>query len=126
MAYVFYLMCMLYLIVFLRWARREKTKMLVAKQKQDKKELKKHSSSVQIQNNITLLQRKTWNALLWNAYDELPTKDIHCITVQQIMRLVGYDSKDDAYLKEATRAMMNCIVEWNVLHKDGSERWGDA
>ena len=100
--------------------------MLKARQKQDRKELKKHSSSVQIQNNITLLQRKTWNALLWNAYDELPTKDIHSISVQQIMRLVGYDSKDEAYLKEATRAMMNCIVEWNVLNKDGSERWGGA
>src|SRR6266851_2788766 len=100
--------------------------MLKAIQKQDKKELKKHSSSIQIQNNITLLQRKTWNALLWNAYDELPTKDIHSISVQQIMRLVGYDSKDEAYLKEATLAMMHCIVEWNVLHKDGSERWGDA
>src|SRR6266853_2175713 len=100
--------------------------MLKAIQKQDKKELKKHSSSVQIQNNITLLQRKTWNALLWNAYDELPTKDIHSISVQEIARLIGYDSKDEAYLKEATLAMMHCIVEWDVLDKDGSEIWGAA
>ena len=100
--------------------------MLKAIQKQDKKELKKHSSSVQIQNNITLLQRKTWNALLWNAYEELPTKDIHSISVQEIARLIGYDSKDEAYLKEATLAMMHCIVEWDVLDKDGSEIWGAA
>jgi replication initiator protein len=100
--------------------------MLKAIQKQDKKELKKHSSSVQIQNNITLLQRKTWNALLWNAYDELPTKDIHSISVQEIARLVGYDSKDQAYLKEVTLAMMHCIVEWDVLDKDGSAMWGAA
>jgi hypothetical protein len=100
--------------------------MLKAIQKRDKKELKKHSSSVQIQNNITLLQRKTWNALLWNAYDELPTKDIHSISVQEIARLVGYDSKDETYLKEAALAMMHCIVEWDVLDKDGSEIWGAA
>src|SRR6266436_6883221 len=122
----FYLMCMPYLIGFLRWARREKTQMLKAIQKRDKKEHKKHSSSVQIQNNITLLQRKTWNALLWNAYEELPTKDIHSISVQEIARLIVYDSNDEAYLKEATLAMMHCIVEWDVLDKDGSEIWGAA
>ena len=77
--------------------------MAKARRKQEGKDLKKHSSAVQVQNNITLLQRKTWNALLWHAYDDLPTKDIHQISVQQIMRLAGYDSKDEAYLKEATR-----------------------
>lgn len=100
--------------------------MLKARQKQEKKELKKHSASVQIQNNITLLQRKMWNVMLWNAFEEIPEKDIHDITVQQIMRLVGYDSKDDAYVKEAVLAMMNCIVEWDILDKDGSEVWGAA
>ena len=101
--------------------------MAKARRKQEGKDLKKHSAAVQVQNNITLLQRKTWNALLWHAYDDLPTKDIHQITVQQIMRLVGYDSKDEAYLKEATLAMLNCIVEWDVLGKDGSKvGWGAA
>src|SRR5262249_29778312 len=28
------------------------------------------------------------------------------------------------YLKEASRAMMRCIVEWDVLDKDGSPEWG--
>jgi hypothetical protein len=46
--------------------------------------------------------------------------------VQEIVRLIGYDSKDEAYLKEATLAMMHCIVEWDVLDKDGSEIWGAA
>jgi hypothetical protein len=30
-------------------------------QKQGKKELKKHSATIQIRNSISLLQRKTWN-----------------------------------------------------------------
>ena len=100
--------------------------MAKARRKQEGKDLKKHSSAVQVQNNITLLQRKTWNALLWHAYDDLPTKDIHQISVQQIMRLAGYDSKDEAYLKEATRAMLHCRVEWDVLGKSGSNVWGAA
>ena len=95
-------------------------------QKQGKKELKKHSATIQIRNSISLLQRKTWNALLWNAYHELTTKDIHSMPVPEIARLAGYDSKDEKYLKEATKAMMNCIVEWDVLDKDGWEEWGAA
>ncbi len=91
-----------------------------------KRELKKHSSTVQIHNNVTLLQRKTWNALLWKAYDDLPAKDIHDISIQQLMDLIGYDSENYPYLQEATLAMMHCIVEWNILGKDGADVWGAA
>jgi hypothetical protein len=34
---------------------------------QSRKEVIKHSAAVQIQNNITLLQRRAWNVLLANA-----------------------------------------------------------
>jgi hypothetical protein len=96
------------------------------RRQEDKPILKKHSAAIQIHNTLTLLQRKTWNVLLWHAYHELPTKDMHSISTQQLMRLVGYDSKDEAYLKEVTMAMMQCIVEWNVLGKDGAQLWGAA
>src|SRR5262245_10551113 len=75
--------------------------------------------------NITLLQRRTWNALLYNAYSELETKEEHSIPVKKLARLVGYDSHDMGYLKEAALAMRRCIAQYNVLGKDGSsERWG--
>jgi Initiator Replication protein len=90
-----------------------------------KREIIKHSAAIQIENNITLLQRRTWNALLYNAYDELETKEEHAIPVKKLARLVGYDSHDMGYLKEAALAMLRCIVQYNVLGKDGStERWG--
>src|ERR1043166_3247902 len=92
---------------------------------ESKQELYKHSAAIQIENNITLLQRKTWNVLLWNAYDELPTKEIHCIPIQELSWHVGYDSHDADYLKEAAKAMLRCIVEYNILGKDGkTKRWG--
>jgi Initiator Replication protein len=90
-----------------------------------KREVIKHSAAIQIENNITLLQRRTWNALLYNAYDELETKEEHSIPAKKLARLVGYDSHDMGYLKEAALAMLRCIVQYNVLGKDGSsERWG--
>ena len=92
----------------------------------DRPTLKKHSAAIQLHNTLTLLQRKTWNVLLWQAYHELPTQEIHTIPFPQLMQLVGYDSKDAAYLKEATVAMMHCIVEWNLLGKDGANVWGAA
>jgi hypothetical protein len=93
--------------------------------KESRQELIKHSAAIQIENNITLLQRRTWNVLLWKAYYELESKEEHQIALQELARFVGYDSHDMEYLKEASIAMLRCIVQYNVLNKDGSlERWG--
>jgi hypothetical protein len=64
----------------------------------EKKEVIKHSAAIQIENNITLLQRRTWNALLYNAYNELNSKEVHSISVPELARLIGYDSHDMEYL----------------------------
>lgn len=89
-----------------------------------KQEVFKHSAAIQIHNNITLLQRRVWNVLLFNAYSELESEEEHHIALAELVKLVGYDSHDMDYLKEAAKVMMNCIVEWDVLGKDGSPEWG--
>ena len=89
-----------------------------------KREVFKHSAAIQIHNNITLLQRRVWNVLLFNAYNELEREEEHHIALAKLVKLVGYDSHDMDYLKEAAKVMMNCIVEWDVLGKDGSPEWG--
>ena len=43
----------------------------------DINEVIKASPAIQIQNRITHLQRRAWNVLLANAYNELPDKEIH-------------------------------------------------
>jgi len=94
-------------------------------QQDTKQEVIKHSAAIQIENNMTLLQRRAWNALLFHAYNELDKKEEHQISLQYLAHLVGYDSHDMEYLKEASLAMLRCIVQYNVLGKDGSlERWG--
>lgn len=88
------------------------------------KEVIKSSAAIHIQNNITLLQRRMWNVLLANAYDELPHEEEHRIRIQELMRIVEFDSKNEFYFKESLKALTTCPVEWNVLDKDGEEEWG--
>lgn len=94
--------------------------------KEERQEVRKHSAAIQIENKITLLQEKTWNVLLWNAYDALPTQEIHSMRVQDLMGKLEYQSKNEEYLKAAIRGLVACSVEWNVLNKDNSPRWGVA
>lgn len=84
----------------------------------------KHSAAIHIQNNITLLQRKVWNVLLYHAYDDLPYKEVYQIAVKELKRHLNYNSNDDEYLKQIVRALVNCLVEWNILDKDGKQEWG--
>src|SRR5688500_8281930 len=86
----------------------------------------KHSAAIHIQNNITLLQRKVWNVLLYHAYDDLPYKEVYQIGVKELKRHLNYNSNDDEYLKQIVRALVNCLVEWNILDKDGKQEWGVA
>jgi plasmid replication initiation protein len=90
----------------------------------EKKDVVKHSAAVQIQNNITLLQRRAWNVLLANAYDALPNEERHSIKIRELVQALEFDSKNEEYLKEALRALIVCKVEWNVLNKDDQWEWG--
>jgi hypothetical protein len=91
---------------------------------QGKREVIKHSAAIHIQNNITLLQRRAWNVLLANAYDELPFQERHRMRIQELMRTLEFDSKNEDYLKEALEALVSCKVKWNILDKDGEYEWG--
>lgn len=90
----------------------------------DTDEVVKHSAAIQIQNNITLLQRRAWNVLLANAYDELPIEEMHNIKVVDLMEKLEFDSKNDDYLKDALEALVGCKMKWNVLDRDNRWEWG--
>ena len=85
-----------------------------------KRDVIKSSAAIHIHNSITLLQRRVWNVLLFNAYNELEKKEEHQIALKDLSTLVGYDSHDMDYLKEAAEAMVRCTVQWDILDKDGS------
>jgi hypothetical protein len=90
---------------------------------QNKKEVIKHSAAIQVENRIGLLERRIWNWLLANAYDELPTAETHSITVSELMKGLGYASRNLAHLKETLKGLTGSVLEWNVIRKD-KEIWG--
>ena len=89
-------------------------------------ELIKASPAIQVQSKMTLLQRRAWNVLLANAYDELPNTDIYHVSVAELAAKLGFNSKNENYLKEILEALVDCKVEWNVLDKNKEEEWGVA
>ena len=89
-------------------------------------EVIKASPAIQIQNRITHLQRRAWNLLLANAYHELADKDIHRVSVADLAAKLGFDSKNDEYLKVMIKSLVDCTVEWNILGKNNKQVWGAA
>ncbi|MFW9880320.1 MAG: RepB family plasmid replication initiator protein [Candidatus Thorarchaeota archaeon] len=91
----------------------------------NKKEVIKHSAAIQISNVVNLLQRRAWNILLANAFDDLGNKDEFEIPLRKLCSILKYDSRNDKHLKQLLRDLVDIKVEWNVLHKDNIE-WGIA
>ena len=92
----------------------------------ERDEFIKASPAIQIQSNITHLQRRVWNVLLANAYDELPNKEIHRVSVAELAEKLGFDSRNQEHLKETVKALVDHTVEWNILGKDKKQIWGVA
>ena len=89
-------------------------------------EVIKASPAIQIQGKMTHLQRRAWNILLANAYNELPDKDIYSVSMIELAAKLGFESKNDEYLKATLEALVDFTVKWNVLGKDNKEVWGVA
>ncbi|MEG9862442.1 MAG: replication initiation protein [Parvularculales bacterium] len=89
-------------------------------------EVIKASPAIQIQSRISLLQRRAWNVLLANAYNELPDKEIHSVSVVELAAKLGFGDGNQEYLKEMLRSLRSCEVEWNLLNKDNKQEWGVA
>ena len=88
-------------------------------------EVIKASPAIQIQSKITHLQRRAWNVLLANAYNELPNKDIYTINITELAGKIGVQN-NQTYLKEALESLVDCTVKWNILEKDKEVEWGVA
>ena len=68
-------------------------------------EVIKASPAIQIQNRITHLQRRAWNVLLANAYNELPDKEIHTVSVAELAAKLGFDSHNHDHLKVTLKSL---------------------
>ena len=78
-------------------------------------ELKKHINTIHCSNNLSLVQRKLFNALLFNAYPDLPHKQRFEISSRKLCELIGYKSKDTGKLKSALLGLITTAIEWGVI-----------
>ena len=90
----------------------------------------KHSAVIHISNRITLFQRRAWNILLANAFNDLenPSVQVFKIPFIELCERLGYRHTDKKY-KEVGLALERLVdysVRWNILRKDGKEKRGSA
>lgn len=81
-------------------------------------ELKKHVYTIHCSNQLSLLERKAFNALLYKAYNDLPTQAQFKISITELSELIGYNSNDIALLKKTLRSLVNTVIEWDLLDSE--------
>ena len=85
--------------------------------------LKKHVGAIHSSNSISLLQRKIANALLYNAYQELLSKEEHTIQIIDLCKLVGFKSNNQQKVKSSLTALISTVIEWNIIGASDVEEW---
>ena len=88
----------------------------------------KHSSSIQISNKISALQRKSYNYMLKVAKNEFkanPSLRKFTITADELLVFFGFGGKNHKYIEEELNKLRKIDVRYNILNKDKKrERWG--
>ncbi len=96
--------------------------MLVEQRKDIKKPiLKKHVNTIHCTNNLTLVQRKLFNAFLFHAYHEIPERFQYEVPVKKLCQLIGYDSRDYKKLRKSILDLLTTAIEWNVIEDEQGE-----
>ena len=88
-------------------------------------EIKKHSSLVQMGNITTLLERKTLNALIYIAKDQLKrdhSRRVFTCDLGIIKRLTGWDYSNNSELRNALTSLVDTKIEYNIFNKDKKKR----
>lgn len=91
----------------------------------EKNIVKKHVSTIHIKNQLSILQRKAYNALLINAYEELLTDKIHEIDISLLAKLINFNSTNTKVLKNSLEELTKTVIEWDIL-EDNIKEWGSA
>lgn len=91
--------------------------------KKGREEIKKHVGAIHTSGDLSHLARKVSNVLLYQAYDDLLTRQQHSIPIGLLAKLVGWDhAKDHEKIKDAVRELNATRIEFNLM-EDGEEVW---
>ena len=87
--------------------------------------LYKHVATIHKSNSLSLLQNKISNALYFNAYNDLKTKEFHVITIKELCDFLNYKGHNYEEIKQALRGLISTVIEWNMLQDEKivDENW---
>jgi len=77
----------------------------------------KHSSSIQISNKITAVQRKSYNYMLKIAKNEFlkdKNKRIFQVTADELLLFFNFGSKNHSYIKKELEILNSTKVTYNL------------
>jgi hypothetical protein len=60
--------------------------------------------------------------LLFNAYDNLSSKDIFEVSISELKNYLDFNSKNNEYLKQSIDTLLTTKVEFNILSKEQIDR----
>ncbi len=99
--------------------------MIISYKEKKRRAVIKHSSVIQSEGKMSLLQRKAYNAFIANAFSKMLEQEIHEIPLALLADYLGYEcDRNDKHLKEILKTVAWKKIEYNILEKDGSETWG--
>jgi hypothetical protein len=90
----------------------------------DTREVKKNVGAIHVGGKLSLLQRKCYNILLFNSYNNLLNRERHEIKIRDLCELAGFDSNNIDVLKATLLSLSKTSVVWNLLDHDDIEEWG--
>lgn len=98
-----------------------KWKPLMSKKPTSNTAVKKHTATIHIETSLGLIQRKIYNALLMNAYDNLISAKEHEIKISTLCGLIGVDQRNQKHLKNVLLKLVTTPVVFDVLDQDEIE-----
>jgi hypothetical protein len=88
-----------------------------------KEQLKKHVAAIHTSGDLSLLERKTANVLLLNAYDSLLTRRTHTLPVKHLCAMLGWDESNNIERLQSTLLQLaSTPIEFNMM-EDGKSVW---
>ena len=86
-------------------------------------QFKKHVAAIHTSGELSLLERKTANVLLLNAYDALLTRREHTLPVKHLCAMLGWDDSNNIErLQDALNKLASTAIEFNMM-EDGKHVW---
>lgn len=80
--------------------------------------LNKHSFAVHSSAELSLMERKIANALLFNAFENADCREEHQIRVCNLLALIGLKTRNYTQIYLAIKTISTTLIEWGILKSD--------